>query len=366
MMKTVLVIVGSKQESDDWKKLLSNERFPYFSFTFPTKLDQDYYSLYLNCCEVIEKEEVSILLSGHDGYQLIHGALCKRYPELIGPSLDSVCAILHRFYLRQTTGISCPNGARMIHVDGNVHTSLATALEDVHGPFMVKDIIRREEGVCKIYKSKRHVWKDFTEIKDSTSVTEMSILSFLKQIANTERFTRLLEPAFIIEEAYSSFKVTSRHIVECCVSEDDFICWVICDKHYWKHYPNCLKGVSLPTKLSEHIKHQIWAIMREVIFRLTPMGFNNYFLRAEVGILGGEPRILDLSCGPYRDLVPLYRMVLINGDTIKAQLDLATDNVVRRPKFLHNKHGYMGVLTTFWTGEVQNSNKHRLTLKNMF
>ena len=360
-MNNVLVIVSSMAGADDLKRHLVRDRFPEFRFYYPSNLESeatDLMSLYKNCCDVVETESIELVFAAHKGLELVQAALVKKYPQLRGPSIESSFLCAHRYYNRQMISLGFNTAFGVIDVDSGKDSDIVSAFDETQSPAILNDAyVYFKSMPSRRIKSPKQFLQDMEDIKNTLKPSSKFFQEFLNEFIDIDRYNLAFELCAVIEQYFDPTNPDlSMHDVELCVYDDDFIPWAITDRFYWKQKPKCLLGVGIPSRMTEVVQFQVWAVLREVVQRLLPFGFDSQFIQAKVVAMPqmATVRILEMGGCIIRENTLLYRHVLQNGDNAKAVIDMGVGRIVRHPKLLPNRYAFLGRLATFTTDIAAN------------
>ena len=311
-----------------------------FQVASPTALLED-------CSELIKAEDVELLVSFHPGLDLVHAALLRSFPHLKGPSCESVFLCLHKAYNRQSLlGIfSLPYA--VIDLDDVVREKVAVEMDNFGGQAYLRDCVGNSGSTMRRLKNERQFWKEFDKIKEEVTNNQNPYHAFFDNYIDRAKYP--LAHQVLLEKYWEIVaKDINVHLVEACVSDGEFIPWIISDVAYSRSKPRCINTVSVPTKLDGFLQMQVWGVMREVVQRLTAQGFEHHFVNALVLTSDdGLVRVADVNSCIVRENTALYKHVFQSGDNMRAQLELLQGHMLRTPRLLDQKFACRCAITAF-------------------
>ena len=137
-------------------------------------------------------------------------------------------------------------------------------------------------------------------------------------------------------------------MIEACVSNGEIVPWVISDLHFWKCNRNIPKSSSIPTKLTEIVQYEVWAVFRLVVQKLINNGFDNHFVQARITVQDDtHVKIMDMDSGIIKENTLAYRHVFTNGDNLGALIDLGLNRLMDHPKLLPSRAAVRAQLIIF-------------------
>ena len=100
-MSRVLVLADSLGQADELQRHISGQRDTDIKFIYPASIGHEkasFETLLNDCREVIREEDIDTVICTHTQNYLIHAILHKEFPQMKGPSFESVIICLHRYY----------------------------------------------------------------------------------------------------------------------------------------------------------------------------------------------------------------------------------------------------------------------------
>lgn len=340
-MSRVLVISETLEEAERIHHMLSQSVFKDISFRYPESLAHEppeTSDLYKDCSNVIKEENITAVLSFLPRHVLVHAALIRDFPHLIGPSFESVFLAVHRYYCKE---LIC-NGFNVMYsvVDmeelTNNPAGLATVFEETGTPAWVRDTYRLDGCLVRKLRGFSQFSRDLEEMIPLLKIKLDSLKPLLVDNLDRVKYPQAFEPSITLEQyLFFGKQAFSFHYVEGCIVDKTVVPWAISDVFFLRQKPKRIQYTCLPSRLTESTQYQVWGVFREIAQRLATYGFNNQFLHCEVLVTKNEiVKVVDVVPGINSEVSPLYREVLQGGDNIKAQIEVGMGLMQRTPRAL--------------------------------
>ena len=333
----MLVLSSTLQQAEHLHHIISGGKYPDIQFRYPATLTAkpiSLQSLHDDCCDVIKEEDIDVIVSVLPGMELVHAALIKRFPRLKGPSFESVFIGLHRHYAKEVACSGFQVIGSTIHVKEVSIESVDSILEDVGTPALLKEAYNFDVSYSRKVKNGSSLCADLDVIRTVLEEQREHTQSFLKSHLEVEHYEKSLDTCFVLEEYVKPGKHSGTlHLVEGCIVQDVVVPWCISDIGVYKHKPVVVKYVTCPSQLNDSVMFELWAVYREVVQRLISHGLDNQFVEMEIFI--GNDQVMKITnlrpcLNPAN--IPLYRHVLMNGDSLLAQTSAGRGHVPWEPR----------------------------------
>ena len=356
-MYKALVLVTSLAQADEFQRHLVGASYSDVQFKYPpgiVKGEQTPADLLKDCRELLGDEHLDAVVNIFPGLELVQTALVADHPHLRCTNFESAFVCGHRYYSRQMAmqGFNCRFG--LLHLADHSEESIGTLFEEIGCPLNISDNIRLGKLPFRQIRTMKQFYRQLPAIKAAAEKTLELTKPLMKGNIPYHKYPLGIQLNCIVEEAFDPKEDPfSTHYVEGCVMDGDVTPWVISDVITWLERPHCVKGIGLPTQLDEAAQFQLWAVFREVLDNLQHLKFDNQFLTIKVNIHpAGKVRVLDMYACVLRDSPILYRHVYQNGDNIRAQIKIATGQMLSHPKSLGGRFAMRAYLTTFKQGRA--------------
>ena len=338
-----MILSPTLDEAERVHQILAVGKYSELQFRYPTTLGAKriaLQSLLEDCSEVIKEESIDVVISLHPGLEMVQTTLMKRFPNLKGPSFESVFLSLHRYYAKEVTCEGFSVNSEALTIDDVSASGLDSVIEDLGSPVVLKEAFNFDNSYTRKIKNGESLFAERDAIRDVLQDRKEQTQDFLAEHLDVERYEKCLDLCFLLEEYVKPGKHTgSLHLVEGCVVDEMVVPWAISDVGVYKHKPVVVKYVVCPSELDDSKKFDLWAVYREVAQRLIGHGFNNQFLEMEIFIGKDESeKVLGLRPSLNPANVPLYRHVLMNGDSVIAQVSAGRQHVPREPRTIPNRY----------------------------
>ena len=338
-----MILSPTLEQAEHMHQILAVGKYSELQFRYPTTLGAKriaLQSLLEDCTEVIKEESIDVVISLHPGLEFVQCTLMKRFPQLKGPSLESVFLCLHRYYAKEVTCDGFSVNSEALNIDDVSPSALDSIIEDLGSPVVLKEAFNFDNSYSRKIKNGDSLYAEREFIKDILQDRKEQVQDVLAEHLDTARYEKSMDLCFLLEEYVKPGKHTGTlHLVEGCVVDEMVVPWAISDVGIYKHKPVVVKYVVCPSELEDSKKFDLWAVYREVAGRLIAHGFNNQFLELEIFVGKGETeKILSLRPSLNPANVPLYRHVLMNGDSILGQVSAGREHVPREPRAIPNRY----------------------------
>ena len=293
--KKVLVVVnGAKNRKSMDKYINDTGPYDFCSFLYNPTLPPEEFDLervYKDCCDIIRREKVKVIVSINDLGSLVHAALCMTFPHIPGPSFLSVFTCHHKLMTKTVgRGWNIPYKSIKVRPPGN--NNIPSEAETREGSMngvnyigqsqVVNGHPNKDEAFLETYQELSSKEQEVQTgagrmgypclIKpclgsDSLLVKKVddlpTLLHYLAKCSHLlphmlrplqSLVNQFLDPALqkdvldchlVVEELVEGADVCN---VDGMVLDGQVQPWVISDNFYWPHRPRCFLGIGVPTQ----------------------------------------------------------------------------------------------------------------------
>lgn len=312
------------------------KEFTFYSITPVPRRDNgavDYEKMLEKCRELIQRVNIDVLYANKQIQSLVLAVLCKEFPRLKGPSVESVFLCNHKYYtihLVDSREEKLPY--HLVGVDKDKYDTAQRLLSTVRLPCVVRACLGTGHSVycaynrdqllkvlekCKydvihIVDIQRWLLQDNIDKQQYPLATRHMVL----MTSRLDRFTAVSDSTWIATTA------------EACVCQKEIIPWALADAVTLPYgsvdAAHFFCGCEMPSKLNVFQQEKLWREFKRDIQNLISRGFDNCFVHAKYMIFeDGNVHLLSISASTHSEATPLYGKALSNGNNVQAAIQLA-------------------------------------------
>ena len=292
----------------------------------------DFEQLMAKCRDVVKDENITALFSNKPLGSLVAAILCEEFPQLRGPSIESIFLCHHKHY---TTSVVDARTRKFSHHVINLNEDIFDTAYELLNSFSVPGVVRACVGSgtsVYCFHNRDQLIKVLAQSKRDVGHL-LELQGWLLDFIDAERYPLAKEPVCLLNPYLDRCLATEgctwwSVCVEACVFRRTFIPWAMCNvvllPYGKRQVTHGFSGFEMPTSVPADLQELTWKEFERDVNQLIQHGFSDSFVHAEYMVFeNGYVHLVSLNGRLKAKCTNMYNKAMDNGDNVQAALDLA-------------------------------------------
>ena len=306
----------------------------------------DYEKLLELCRELIKKNNIGVVYANKQAGSFVAAILCKEFPHLRGPTVESVFLCNHKYYTTEYVDSQEDKlPYHVLSVDGDIYDTAQQVLMAVQLPCIVRCCLSSGHTFFCAYNRDQLLGALERCRKDVMHIVDLQRW-MLQTYISREDYPMATRHVVLLNTYLDRFlaipgSTWTNVNIEGCVFQGDFIPWAICDAVTLPYgnpqATHSFSGFQMPSKLADFQQEALWRRFRKDVSNLQQKGFDNSFVFAKYMVFeDGYVHLVTMNACVNARCTPMYKKGLKNGNNLEAAIQVGLGIKPEKPQLLGN------------------------------